>query len=109
MKKILLILLVLSFIGVNAQDDKKFYTGLGGEMIFSFATIDNSNWSSGYDIMRWSPWFNLQFFGNYDFNNHVGFIFGAAIRNVGFIYNNARWKFAGLQAPGVGFDATQCI
>lgn len=58
-------------------------------MIFSFANIENSNWSAGTDIVRWSPWFNLQFYGNYDLNNHFGLIFGVAVRNVGFIYDNA--------------------
>jgi len=88
MKKLLLICILFSFLGINAQNDKKFYTGLGGEMIFSFANIDN-NGTAGSNIMRWTPWFNVQFVGNYDFNNHVGLFFGAAIRNVGFIYDNA--------------------
>jgi len=88
MKKYLLIFLLFTFLGLNAQTGKKIYTGISGEMIFSFASIDN-NGISGSNIMRWSPWFNAQFFANYDFNNHVGLIFGAAIRNVGFVYDNA--------------------
>jgi len=55
-------------------------------MIFSFATIDDNSNANG-NIMRWSPVFNFQFFGNYDINNNFGLLFGAAIRNVGFIYN----------------------
>ena len=87
MKKITFLLLigVLGlFSSVNAQ---KFYTTSGGEMIFSFATIDN-NGSDGNNIMRWSPVFNAQFYGNYDFSKYAGFIMGAAIRNVGYIDGN---------------------
>jgi hypothetical protein len=88
MKKIALIALLFSLLGINAQAQDKFYTSSGGEMIFSFANIDN-NGVAGSNIVRWTPWFNVQFYGNYDFNNHFGLIFGAAIRNVGFIYDNA--------------------
>lgn len=88
MKKYLLIILLCSFLSVNAQNEDKFYTGVSGEMIFSFANIDN-NGVAGSNLVRWTPWFNVQFVGNYDFNNHVGLFFGAAIRNVGFIYDNA--------------------
>ena len=85
MKKIVLILFI-ALIGLNnpISAQKKFYTTSGGEMIFSFATIDNAD-GSGDNIMRWSPVFNVQFYGNYDFSKNVGLIFGAAIRNVGFI------------------------
>ncbi len=75
-----------------AQTNKPYVTS-GGEMIFSFANIENAGSSSG-NIMRWSPAFNLQVFGNYDFNKNIGLIFGGAIRNVGFIYEDS-------QSPGV--------
>jgi len=88
MKKNLLIILLFIFIVSEAQTQNKFYTGASGEMIFSFANIDN-NGVAGSNIMRWTAWFNVQFVGNYDFNNHAGLFFGAAIRNVGFIYDNA--------------------
>ncbi len=82
-----ILLLFLAFVLLpytsNAQD--KFYTTSGGEIIFSFATIDNNGNSSG-NIMRFSPVFNGQFFGNYDINKNFGLLFGAAIRNVGLIY-----------------------
>lgn len=88
MNKYLLIVLLFALSGLNARGQNKLYTTSGGEMIFSFANIDY-NGVEGSNIMRWTPWFNVQFFGNYDFNNHVGLIFGAAIRNVGFIYDDA--------------------
>lgn len=91
---ILVLLLLVCTINTNAQD--KLYATTGGEMIFSFATIDNNGNESG-NIMRWSPVFNFQFYGNYDINKNIGFIFGASIRNVGFIYNvpgtNTKKKF----------------
>lgn len=85
MKRILVLFLasvVFSTI-VKAQDN--FYTTTGSEMIFSFATIDNNGDQNG-NIMRWSPVFNFQFYGNYELNENFGLLFGAAIRNVGFIY-----------------------
>jgi hypothetical protein len=87
MKKLVFIILT-AFIGFNnpLNAQSKFYTTAGGEMIFSFATIDN-NGVGGDNVMRWSPVFNFQFFGNYDFSKNVGLIFGAAIRNVGYIDN----------------------
>ena len=87
MKKIVLLLFIGALGLLSTVKAQKFYTTSGGEMIFSFATIDN-NGSSGNNIMRWSPVFNFQFFGNYDFSKHAGLIFGAAVRNVGYIDNN---------------------
>jgi len=85
MRKIVFTLFV-AFTGlissVNAQS--KFYTTSGGEMVFSFASIDN-NGTGGKNIMRWTPFFNAQAFGNYDFSKNAGMIFGLAIRNIGYI------------------------
>ncbi len=44
-------------------------------MIFSFATI-NDNGSANGNIIRWSPVFNAQFYGNYDVTNNFGLLFG---------------------------------
>ena len=86
MKKLIFTLSIalLSAISTFAQSD--FYVTSGGEMIFSFATIDNNGNATG-NIMRWSPVFNFHGHGNYDFNKNIGLIFGLGIRNVGFIYN----------------------
>ncbi len=84
-----ILLLVIGMFGLsNNSVAQKFYTTSGGEMIFSFAYIDN-NGNNGSNIMRWSPVFNFQFFGNYDFSKHAGLIFGAAVRNIGYIDNNS--------------------
>ena len=89
MKKLLLIALLFCFTAITTQaQNKQLYTTSSGEMIFSFANIDY-NGVSGSNIVRWTPWFNVQFLGNYDINNNFGLLFGAAIRNVGFIYDNA--------------------
>lgn len=91
---ILAFLFLVCSINVTAQS--KLYSTTGGEMIFSFATIDNNGDGNG-NIMRWSPVFNFQVYGNYDINRSVGFIFGGSIRNVGFIYDvpgtNTKKKF----------------
>jgi len=92
-------------ISVKAQE-KKFYTTSGGEMIFSFATIDDNGNTKG-NIIRWTPFFNVQFYGNYDVNKNIGFIFGAAIRNVGFIYEpsaSSNSAFAGTKKKFRNYD-----
>jgi hypothetical protein len=103
MKKLTLILLFLISFGAIAQDNTKIYGSFASEMIFSFATIENTD-SEGtvYDqgnIMRWAPVLNLQGMLNIDFHNTFGLFTGGAIRNVGFIYenpldeNNTKFKY----------------
>ncbi len=87
MKKIIFFVFITIFSLSGIVKAQKFYTTSGGEMIFSFASINN-NGNSGNNIMRWSPVFNFQFFGNYDFSKNAGLIFGAAVRNVGYIDGN---------------------
>ncbi len=85
-RKITLLLLTLTFLSINkiySQSD--FYVTTGGEMIFSFAPDIDNNGMPGQSIMRWSPWFNFQSYGNIDFNNYMGALLGISIRNVGFI------------------------
>ena len=86
MKRILILVITTVIFSTITIAQDKLYTTTGGEMIFSFATIDDNVNSTG-NIMRWSPVFNFQFYGNYDINKNFGLLFGAAIRNVGFIYN----------------------
>lgn len=88
MKKLLLIITILSITTHYAISQGNFYTTSGGEMIFSFASIDDNGNDKG-SIMRWSPVFNGQFYGNYDVNDYMGLMFGAAFRNVGFIYEQS--------------------
>jgi hypothetical protein len=86
-KRLLAIFLFIGSVLTTTAQSSKSYVTSGGEMIFSLATIDNAGVTNG-NILRWSPAFNLQVFGNYDFNSHVGFIYGGALRNVGFIYED---------------------
>jgi hypothetical protein len=89
MKKSILLLvsiLMVSLSGIYAQKSSKSYLTSGPELIFSFAQIDNNGDESG-NVMRFSAFFHLQGFYNYDFNNTVGLFTGLALRNVGFIYN----------------------
>ena len=103
---IIIAVLLMGVFELNAQV-KKAYTTSGGEMIFSFATIDNNGGESG-NVMRWSPFFNFQNLVNYDFNNNLGVFSGLNIRNVGFIYDdpntNIRKKYRNYTAGiPVGF------
>ncbi len=88
MKKTVLIFIFLIGLGTIAQSQKmNIYTSFSSEMIFSFANIDNQGYDQG-NIMRWAPVFNPQTMFNFDFNDYFGLFTGAAIRNVGFIYDN---------------------
>ena len=59
----------------------------GGEMIFSFASIEDHGRAESSDL-RWAPFFNLQTMFNADVNDHLGVFSGLAVRNVGYIYDN---------------------
>ncbi|MEJ2003664.1 MAG: hypothetical protein P8X57_01585 [Cyclobacteriaceae bacterium] len=95
MKKIYIIAFVLSaslLTSLQAQNKPDKYILSGGELIFSFADIN-----SGYDnIIRFSPFLNLQSWRVYDYGD-FGFFHGLALRNVGFIADepgtNVRTKY----------------
>jgi len=83
MKKILLFTLILS-LGISASA-QSFYTTSSGEIILSLAEIDSGKEPAPQNIVRFSPWFNVQTLGNLDFGKNVGVFFGLNVRNVGFI------------------------
>jgi hypothetical protein len=70
---------------ILAQDDK-IYTTTSGELIFSFASINDAGDEDG-SIMRFSPVINIQNWLNYDKSEKLGFFTGLSVRNVGFIYD----------------------
>jgi hypothetical protein len=70
---------------ILAQDDK-IYTTTSGELIFSFATINDAGNEEG-GIMRFSPAINIQNWLNFDRSEKIGFFTGLSVRNVGFIYD----------------------
>jgi len=97
MNKIILLFITLIATSTLVTAQNKFYVVTGGEMIFSFAPDIDNNGTPGNSVVRWTPWFNIQSFGNFDFNKHIGSIFGIAIRNVGYIDNNADPNNSGLK------------
>ena len=70
---------------ILAQDDK-LYSTTSGELIFSFASINDAGDEDG-GIMRFSPVINIQNWLNYDKSEKLGFFTGLSVRNVGFIYD----------------------
>ena len=90
MRKLLILILSTLFISPLLFGQKKTYFSSGGEMIFSFAKIDKLGDEEG-DIMRWSPFFNIQGMFNADMGKHFGVFSGLALRNVGYIYDNYRF------------------
>lgn len=65
----------------------KAYVTTGGELIFSFANIEQ-NGSSESSVMRFSPVINLQTMLNKDMSKKFGVFTGLALRNVGYITND---------------------
>jgi hypothetical protein len=84
MKKYLFLALVTAFLATTASA-QKFYTTSSGELILSMAEINSGDLPAPQNIVRFSPWFNLQSLGNYDFGKNAGLFFGLNVRNVGFI------------------------
>jgi hypothetical protein len=79
------ILLSLALLISGALWAQSFYTTSSGELIFSFAEINSGDEPAPQNIVRFSPFFNLQSLGNYDVNKNFGLFFGLNLRNVGFI------------------------
>ena len=92
MKK-LLVLSIISLIVLDSYSQAERYMSAAWEVNFSSARIKSESGSEGGAIMRFAPWFNLQFYNNIDFDNS-GYFVGFSIRNIGFIYekNNEKWK-----------------
>lgn len=85
MKQVVFVLAVALVVPALAQE-KKIYTTTSGELIFSFANI-NDNGSEEGSILRFSPVINIQNWLNIDKSDHFGIFTGLSVRNVGFIYD----------------------
>jgi len=85
MKKIIVLIIAVFTISLGFSQSQSYFSS-GGEMIFSFATIDDNGNDQG-NIIRWSPVFNWQGMYNYDLNDNIGLFTGLAVRNVGYIYD----------------------
>jgi len=87
MKKQLFLLIICCLSSILGFSQSKPYFTSGGEMIFSFAAIQD-NGSSENSTLRWAPVFNTQSMLNTDLSKHFGIFTGLALRNVGFIYDH---------------------
>ncbi len=94
--KILLVVGMFAFMANIANAQVRTYATTGGEIIFSFADIDNNDINPD-NIIRFSPVFNLQVFGNFDFGKNFGILAGGSIRNVGFINGNTDPDNSGIK------------
>lgn len=86
MKNIFTLIIFIIFITISGYSQTKPYFTSGGEMIFSFASIDD-NGKDGSSVMRWAPVLNIQSMLNVDMSENFGIFTGLAIRNVGYIYD----------------------
>lgn len=87
MKQVLLLSFLLSAFTLAAQEPhQRIYTTSAGELIFSFATVNNNGHDNG-NVVRFAPVFNGQNWLHVNANKHLGFFIGSSLRNVGFIYN----------------------
>jgi hypothetical protein len=87
MKKALLLCSIMMLLSGAGICQSKVYYSVSGEMIFSFAEMEDQGQEAN-SLMRWAPVFNIQSFINSDLSEHVGIFSGLAIRNVGYIYDD---------------------
>jgi hypothetical protein len=87
MKKLIILCIFSILIANTAFSQAKSYVTTSGEMIFSFAKIEDQGVMKSSAI-RWAPVFNVQSMANKDISNRFGFFSGIALRNVGYIYDN---------------------
>lgn len=87
MKQLISIIVFLAVISGKGFSQGKPYITSGGEMVFSFAVIEDFGRVEGSSL-RWSPVFNMQTMINRDISGNMGLFTGIALRNVGYIYEN---------------------
>jgi hypothetical protein len=68
----------------STTNSTKAYWTSGGEIIFSFANVEQNGAKKG-SLLRFAPVFNLQAMLNKDINQKFGVFTGLALRNVGYI------------------------
>jgi hypothetical protein len=89
MKIIFTLFIFCSLLVSPVSGQSKWYYTYGGEMLFSFADIDDN----GQDVnspMRWAPVINIQGYANRNISEKLGVYAGLAVRNVGYI--NDKYK-----------------
>lgn len=91
MKYLLLCLSLLAPFFLIAQEEPEprvdIYSTKGGELIFSFADVENAG-ADVTNILRFSAFFHAGQKWHFDFGNNFGLFTGYGIRNVGFITEN---------------------
>jgi len=89
MNRLLTLLLFSCLLTASANGQiKKWYTTSGGELIFSFADIEDGNATADGSKLRFSAVLHVQSWANYNFSEKAGFFTGVSVRNVGFITEN---------------------
>jgi hypothetical protein len=88
MKKFIFLFACCTLLAVSGySQSKEPYWTTGGEMIFSFASIQDQGVDAS-STMRWAPVINIQSMLNKDMSDKFGLFTGLAVRNVGYIYDN---------------------
>lgn len=96
-RSIILLMAIAILTTPSLAQDHEIYFDTGGELIFSWASVDNNGVEGGV-ITRFSAFFHLQLLASRDFNKNFGAFWGLSIRNIGFIYDlpdsaNTRKKY----------------
>jgi len=87
MKKILLMLVILTGISLNYLNAQKVYPVTSGALLFQFANVELANSNVTNTPPRFTCFFHWGQYYHFDIADNIGFYTGLAIRNVGFIYD----------------------
>lgn len=86
MKNFCGVLFFFLFLILPGRAQTPWYTSYGGEMLFSFADIDDHG-QQGNSLLRWAPVLNIYTYANKDLSDHLGIYGGLSVLNVGYIYD----------------------
>lgn len=99
MKRLIIVFIFCTMFTVSGFSQSKGYWSSGGEMLFSFADINDQGVDQN-STLRWAPVINLQGTYNYDLNQNIGLFTGLGLRNVGYIYDNYQERTSGEGETG---------
>ena len=85
MKKIILTVLAILIYNIGFAQYPSVYAVTTYELIFSSAQYNVFDSKSG-NVLRFSPWFNLEESVNFDIRRVVGFTAGISVKNLGIIH-----------------------
>lgn len=75
---------IIALLIATAADAQRSYITTDGELIFSFADVSRGGVNIDTDL-RFTSWYHAGTYYNHDITGGLGFFYGLAIRNVGFI------------------------